>query len=168
MQDGLLDTRTGVGRLAEFSGKEDDWRPWSFRATCWLALLPAPPDTDSVSDMLHTARSLDAPIPLSSLGPEARQVSRTIFYVLVQSLSGRAYRLAESVEIGNGFELWRRLHAEYEGQAGGKKIAMLLGLLNPSWTADMAKGMSPWNSCRTGRTRSPATRSSRVHQWRTT
>ena len=136
---GLVDTKI-VGKLENFDGTDASWPDWSFKAAAWFALLPRPTGTTNVNIDTYLDLAVNHPTDLrrSDLGNTADAVSVTLYHLLVQLCQGRAFGIVRSVEKGNGFQVWRRLHQEYAPTTGLRLSSMLSGLLNPDWTTDTA------------------------------
>ena len=61
-----------------------------------------------------------------------------LFAAMLQSVQGCALAIAKSVEEYSGFELWRRLYTEFEPESGARMMALLSGIITPTFekTAD--------------------------------
>ena len=94
----ILDLRT-LGKVANFSGKPEDWPIWSFKFECWLGLVPDV-GSSSVQDVMErTGNATDeSPLDMSTFGAEAKQIATSIYYLLVQLVGGRALAIAQGDE----------------------------------------------------------------------
>jgi hypothetical protein len=90
-----------------------------------------------LDDALTAAENISDPEKLSlpRLSGEMMVKSKLIYSIIIQSVSGRALGLTRLVQIGSGFEAWHSLVKEYEPFSQQRKLAMLLGILNPDWHA---------------------------------
>ena len=126
-----MDLKT-LGKVANFSGKKEDWALWSVKFECWLALIPDVGGS-SVSDLLDRATSMndEKDLDIISYGAEAKQIAHSIYYLLVQLVGGRALAIARKTTKGNGLLARKRLKKEYEDAGGHRSVAILMGLMNP-------------------------------------
>eukprot|EP00972_Heterocapsa_arctica_P061644 9091348-Heterocapsa_arctica.AAC.1 len=53
-------------------------------------------------------------------------------------VGGRAKSVFRLAPIGKGWEAWRRVLLEYEPKEGARYAAMLLGVMRPKWTGQLA------------------------------
>lgn len=72
-------------------------------------------------------------IVLSEMGVRATERAVVLFNLLTQCVDNRALQVMMNVEPGNGFQAWKALCETYEPSVGGRRIAMLMGIIAPSW-----------------------------------
>ena len=141
---GLIDTRA-IGKLRQFSGKEEDWAAWVFVARGYVNLLDP-----GYQALLEASESMarHSDIRMADLGGEAAQKSVVLFNLLTQSVDGRALQVLMNVESGNGFQAWKALCETYEPDVGGRHTAMLMGIIAPPWEsvkeADFLEAVETW------------------------
>jgi len=152
---GLVDLRT-FSKVQNFDGDVAHWQEWSFKTRAWFSLLPAPgggvganpTSAAEFCDLALLAPATNIPIRLSSLTPEALELSKCMYNVLVQVCKGRALNIVRDCERDNGLECWRRLHAEYQPDSSLRYSAMLSGILSPNWeqvtTANFLDTLQGW------------------------
>ena len=106
---------------------------WCFRFESWLGLLPEVGGNNLATYLEQAVLSEEAAIDEALRDHHAALASRTIFHILVQLVAGRALVIVRRTERGNGFLAWKQLKKEYEDGGGHRLVALLMGLLNPSW-----------------------------------
>ena len=83
---GLIDTRA-YGRLRDFDGADESWAQWSFVARLYLALL----STDSETLIEEAERETNvANLALGKISSEAVRLSRTMYHILVSTVTGKS------------------------------------------------------------------------------
>ena len=127
-----LDTRS-LGKLANFSGKDEDWPLWSWRAESWLSLIPQADPGWENSELLEQSAARAGPIDLAAMPPSVQEYGKIVYLFLSQVLEGKALQKARSVPRGHGLELWRLMKQDNEGANGGRGTAVLIGLLTPTF-----------------------------------
>eukprot|EP00971_Amphidinium_carterae_P292553 5807951-Amphidinium_carterae.1 len=100
----ILDTRA-LTKPPRFSGRDDDWRDWSFQFTSYIGL---------VSNKMHVqmqacARRTEPLQPMTVLIEQLMMQSRNLYFSLVQLVGGRALAILRAIPDQHGFEAWRRL-----------------------------------------------------------
>ena len=73
--------------------------------------------------MLEAAATHENPIITEKLDVERRVMAKGIHQSLRSLVEGKALNIVKSVRDGNGFEVWRRLWAEYRPNVAGRKIS---------------------------------------------
>ena len=70
----------------------------------------------NVSDVMDRAGNAtdEAALDMSTFGAEAKQIATSIYFLLVQLVSGRALAIVRKAMKGNGLLAWYRLKKEYE------------------------------------------------------
>ena len=71
-----------------------------------------------------------------SQGTDDRKSSKTLYYLLVNLVRGKALTILRATERLNGALAWRKIRQEYQPEVGGRHNAMLVGVLQPSWSSD--------------------------------
>ena len=62
------------------------------------------------------------------------------------STRGKAMRIIQQVEPGNGFEAWRRLRTTFEPSLGNRFAGMLQEILSPSFEGDFIDRLVSWEN----------------------
>ena len=107
---------------------------WSFRFESWAGLLPDVAGRPVLEFMELAAAARDeTELQDEALGEEARKAARVLYHLLVQLVGGRALALVRRTPRGNGLLAWKRLKREFEDDGGHRAVALLMGLLHPSW-----------------------------------
>ena len=130
---GLVDTRC-IGTLKKFDGADANWTLWSFQAESFFGIMPKPLGMNvDIEDLLDFSVGVegDAETDMARMSREIKEVAKTIYHVLVQSVDGKALSVARRCEKHNGFLLWRMLHQTYAPKVGSRTTSMLIGLLAP-------------------------------------
>ena len=142
---GLIDTRT-VGKLESFDGDASKWDDWHFKARAWMRLLPT--NGMDMAACLTAAATNSGPMERKAYATPADEISVVVYGALIHVLSGRAIAIAKTVEEGNGFELWRRLFAEYEPDSGQRLMAILGGVISPKFSEkeDFLAQLEKWET----------------------
>ena len=101
--NGLIDTRA-YRRLRDFDGIDENWATWSFVARSCMALL----STDS-EVFIEAAEREDnvANLALGAVSPEAVRLARTMYHILVSTVTGKALMVVRDAERSNGLQAWR-------------------------------------------------------------
>ena len=64
-----------------------------------------------------------------TLGVEHTQLSMTLYHVLSMTTKGKALRIVQSVDEGNGYWAWWKLRMELESQVETRMLGILTNLL---------------------------------------
>ena len=112
---------------------------WAFKFETWCGFLPDV-GTSSVLDLMDRAVSAsdDNSVTIAVLGQESATIAQSLYYIMVQVMSGRALMIVKKSERSNGLIIWRRLKQEYEDGTGHRAVAMLMGTMTPSWARDLS------------------------------
>ena len=134
----LLDLK-GLVRLPEFDGQEKSWEPFKFRLMSCLSVL-------ELDQFLVLAGRLTEPLQAALLDDSGRARGRLLYTILTQCCSGKALSMLKLVDMGNGFEAWRRLTQEYEPNEPARHVTVLTGLLAPSWSerGSFVEALAEW------------------------
>ena len=104
MGDEILRDMRHAGSLPKFSGLDKDWLEYELKAESWMLMIPMAPGDRTMEELLNTAVAWPGVIDMAPATPSAQAASRTMFFGLVQSLQGKASKLARQCPRGNGFE----------------------------------------------------------------
>ena len=96
MASQLLDLRS-LSKPQCFEGQEQKWRDWRFSFEAYCGLLK-----DGFQTAMQQSSEYPNPVGMSALSPEKQEISKTLFYVLVQLLGGRALSIVRMVRDQNG------------------------------------------------------------------
>eukprot|EP00971_Amphidinium_carterae_P241184 4788299-Amphidinium_carterae.1 len=83
----------------------------------------------------------------SSFSPDVQQRAKKLYSMLCTSVRGKALLRVRAAEKGNGLDAWVKLKREYEPQLGSRRMGMLIGILNPTWSdskKDFAELLAEW------------------------
>eukprot|EP00971_Amphidinium_carterae_P213000 4227502-Amphidinium_carterae.1 len=77
------------------------------------------------------------------MSEEGRQVTRSLYAILAQVLSGRSLSLLRLIPDQNGLRAWKELKSEFEPQSGNRVAGVLRALLNPqhTWQRELSAGV---------------------------
>ena len=133
----LVDLR-GMVRPERFDGTDQGWLDWRFRFEAMLGLV-------GMSVELREAAEQQQPIKMADLEEAVAQKSRVLQNILIYMVGGRALTIVRATEDTNGFESWRKLVADYEPSAAGRRMTALLGVLSPVFTeANFREELMRW------------------------
>ena len=123
----LADCKDDI-RLADFSGRDEDWGRWTVKANAFFTLMGWDDWIRQVEDAPETRSVMN-----ESLAANARPISKAMHAVLTVKLQKKALGIMTLAGRGEGFHGWRLLRYEYEPQVANRFAAMLSALLNPAW-----------------------------------
>ena len=121
---GIVDIRALV-RPPDFDGSENGWKEWAFTFRSFAGLL-------------ELGGLLDSAVGAGAWDDGLRDKPRLLNHLLVQLLRGQAAAVARTAERQKGADMWILLKEEFEPRAGGRRSAMLVGILDPKWSGDAA------------------------------
>ena len=121
--------------LPVFSGRDDDWPVWSARFGAYAELA----DWTAV---LEVSEAQTAPITMVGASPDALQLGKIIYAVLLTKTEGKAFSIVYLTGKGAGAEAWRLLHTENAGSSGARLGNMVREVVCPRehWSADVNAG----------------------------
>ena len=134
----LIDVK-GLGRLKEFSGKEEDFQQWSKKTEAFFAGLIKESEmmlgwaANQTTEITTTAIDLDF---LSTDVNEGRGVQNLEFVLqqmhimLMDLASGEANDMVDNSR-KNPLQAWRRLQERYDPTTGGRKRNILCTIISP-------------------------------------
>lgn len=108
-----------------FDGAETGWQDWSFQFEAYVGAIRLFTPSE-----LELAAHSDQELRLESFTADTRARAGSLWYVLAQSLAGKALKLMRKCEAGNGLEAWRQLHHRFEEQHGEMKVGLLHQLIS--------------------------------------
>ena len=118
-----------IPKQEAFSGKDADWREFSFTFKSYAYTL-------GIGSTLAAAEALpEAPV-MSDMVAEVQEQSVLLYHLLIQVCKGKSRKVCMAAEEGNGFRLWWDLKREYEKPIPGRFQSWLCQLLNPKHWAD--------------------------------
>ncbi len=120
-----------LGKPGIFSGEEGHWRSWSFVFLAFTAACSA-----RLQPEMQQAGTAANPIINDTLPVKMQRRSRTLYYMLVLQVKGKALEICRSVVAGHGYDAWRRLRQEYEPDAAGRHMGMLMSIITPNFGKD--------------------------------
>ena len=135
--ESIVDTKI-LSRIGAFSGKDEDWRSWSFVFESTAGLI----DLESILTQCEVADEFS--LELSKQAAPVQLRMKALYHLLVATVRGRALTMMQMVPKGNGAIAWKRMKLEYEPRSGGRLTAMLMGVLKPEWDEAARKGIRTW------------------------
>ncbi len=87
----------------------------------------------SLLDDLALAETMPTTVALTDLSEAKQGRSRVVYYVLSHLLAKAPLQLLMSCPDNKGYEAWRLFKCDYEPSSGSKHVAMLSGLMRPSF-----------------------------------
>ena len=121
-----MNAERAVGRPKDWDGKESGFDTFVFKFANWLAGLPG-----NTEELLDYASKHDQEIAWPSVGRRQKVVAQGVAQALKSMVDGKALDIVKSVpEKQNGFEMWRRLFAEYRPQSAGRKVCLLESVMD--------------------------------------
>ena len=107
----LLDLRS-LSKPQRFNGQEQKWRDWRFSFEAYCGLL-----ADDFQVTMEQSAAHPTPVSMTALPTRKQEFSKTLFFLLVQLLEGRALAILKMIKDQNGMEAWRQLVKFYEPTA---------------------------------------------------
>ena len=127
----LVDTRQ-LGKPDKFSGEPSEFEDWSFILEAYMCCVDR-----EFAALFERIRYSDVPILQSHLTPMEAELSTQLFYTLVMLLQGRALDIAQNTDLGNGFEVYRKLVSEYRPRLPSRLVGTLTQLMSHRFTASI-------------------------------
>ena len=116
---GQVDPRV-MNKCPTFSGCDTEWSEWSFIFESVAAMANLEP-------VMESAFTVSAEKPIAEVTPEVKLRAKQLYYLLVNTVRGKALTLVRSAEKHHGIAAWRRIKSEYQPDAAGRHTAMLMG-----------------------------------------
>ena len=121
-----MNTERTVGRPKDWDGKESGFDSFAFKFSNWLAALPR-----NAVDVLEFASTHGEEIEWASVGRRQKIMAQGVAQALKSMVNGKALDIVKSVpDKSNGFEMWRRLWAEYRPQSAARKVCLLESVMD--------------------------------------
>ena len=97
----LIDLKT-LGKPLPFDGSTEKWASWAFKFEAWCGLLPDV-GKSSVLDLMDraVAASDDNSVTISAMGKESATIVQSLYYIMVQVMSGTALMIVKKSERSN-------------------------------------------------------------------
>ncbi|CAK0896486.1 unnamed protein product, partial [Prorocentrum cordatum] len=124
-QEQHIDPRV-LNKWPIFNGRDEAWQEWSFiiESVCGMA---------DPGDTLDAASRDLTDLKFSVFSPEQQQRAKQLYFLLVNTVRGKALTLVRGAEKHNGIIAWKRIKAKYAPDVGGRHTALLMGMLQPGW-----------------------------------
>ena len=71
--------------------------------------------------------------PVAELTPEMKLSGKQLYYLLVNTVRGKALTLIRSVEKHHVIAAWKLIKTEYQPDAAGRHTAQLMGIMQLGW-----------------------------------
>ena len=125
----LVDLRS-ISKPPNFGGSETEWKDWRFVFQSYIGLVHSQLFRAMGNPKNHGAN----PVPgIDTLNAEEQQLSRGLYHILVMTLKNRALAIVRSIQDNRGLEAWRKLCQHDEPLVPQRSIALLQGLLSPTF-----------------------------------
>ena len=115
-----------MNKCPTFSGRDTEWSERSFIFESVAAMANLEPAMEGAFTGL-------AEEPFAELTPEMKLSAKQLYYLLVNTVRGKALTLVRSAEKHHGIAAWKRIKTEYQPDAAGRHTAMLMGIMQPGW-----------------------------------
>ena len=125
-----VDTKL-INKPGEFSGKEADWPRWSLTMRAYLGAVSA-----RMLELIRKAENFDESLDRVDLDPGDDQLDAQLYFILTMLLKENMMEKLETVEYGEGLQLWRLLMAEFEPKFASRKMALQQAYLNFTFNKD--------------------------------
>jgi hypothetical protein len=113
----LLDISKLLPKPPVFKGLKEEWEPWKFAFTTWLASVHG-----KLPKIMDESAAEKNPIREEDMDEDTANFAPELFALLLGYLDGPPAILAKGIENRNGFEFWPMLHVQYQPQARGKAL----------------------------------------------
>ena len=131
-------------RAPNFTGKDEDFNHWEFALTGYLGLIGI---HEVVEESMRISVKEEEKLLLSNLNQSAKDVSKALWFLLANTVQGKAKTIMQSSEECNGLAALRKIKLEYRPQVGGRLNSMLRNILNPKWTeASFGEQILKWEN----------------------
>ena len=128
---GLVDTRQ-LGRPEKFNGEPATFEDWSFVFEAYMSCV----DRKYV-ELFEKVRFSDVPWFNRTMSSTEHELSVQLYYTLAMLLQGRALDICQTSGLGEGFETYRKLVAEYKPRMASRFVGTLTHLLSTKFTTDV-------------------------------
>ena len=81
--------------------------------------------------MIESPFSGSAEKPIAELTLEMKLGAKQLYYLLVNTVRGKALTLVRSAEKHHGIAAWRPIKSEYQPDEAGRHTGMLMGIMQP-------------------------------------
>ncbi len=122
----------GAFKAPTFSGKRDDFGAWVFQMESYAGLL-------GWEKYFTTISTLQAELDEDLIEEEQKEVSRTLYYLLVTTCRGPALSIVNLTTRGCGLESMRRLYRDYRTGLHEDHATMLAAILTPTWWGERSR-----------------------------
>ena len=115
----VIDTRV-LGKPSKYGGDREQWVSWKFVFKSYIGAL----DGEMLNEV-EACEKLTRPIALGILPEDTQRRSRTMSYILAQTLTAAPLLTLMNAESHNGYEAWRRLVVKEEpthGERAGEPV----------------------------------------------
>ena len=119
-----VDTKL-INKPGEFSGKEADWPRWSLTMRAYLGAV-----SGRMLELIRKAENFDESLDRVDLDPGDDQLDAQLYFIQTMLLKENMMEKLETVEYGEGLQLWRLLMAEFEPKFASRKMALQQAYLN--------------------------------------
>ena len=126
---GLLVDARSLAKPSRFDGAEGRWRDWRFSFEAYLGLL----GHDILEMASQTAGSDRAVLPTAQLDADQQAVTKTLYFILAQTVGGRALQMLRALPGHNGLEAWRQMVKHYEPKNPIRAVGLLQQILSPAF-----------------------------------
>ena len=110
----------------KFSGENASFEGFAFR-------LEAEVEQMGWKQLYDSAKSSDTVIANAGLNEGARELSANLYYLLSQTMLGKAHVKVKNAGSGQGFEALRRLYKDYEPRGQLSQHGLMGAIINPEW-----------------------------------
>ena len=124
---GLLVDARSLSKPSRFDGAEGRWRDWRFSFEADLGWR----GHDILEMASQTAGSDRAVLPTAQLGADRQAVTKTLYFILVQTVGGRALQMLRAVPGRSGLVAWRQMVKHYEPKNPVRAAGLLQQILSP-------------------------------------
>ncbi|CAE8654540.1 unnamed protein product [Polarella glacialis] len=106
-----------IPKPQQFPGTREDWESWRFSFTSWIGSVD-----HKLPALLETAAKSKEPIQIIESGEDTQATAIQLNAILVAFCSkSRGPSICKGIADKSGFELWRRLAAEFEPKSSNKE-----------------------------------------------
>ena len=131
LQKGLVDTRQ-LGKPEKFSGDPGSFEDWSFVFEAYMSCV----DRRYIA-LFDRVRFSDTPWSNRMMTGVECELSVQLYYTLAMLLQGRALDTCQTAGLGEGFETYRRLVAEYKPRLASRFVGTLMQMLSTRFSTDV-------------------------------
>ena len=124
----VIDTRL-LGKPPVLAGTEEEYNDWAYIMKSYLSCT-----AQEFTDILEVVEALDEKsaseeLLMATYSADHKRLSISLHHIMTMTTKGKALRVVQQADPGNGYLVWWRLRTEMVPQARGRLLGVLQTLL---------------------------------------